>query len=117
MLDCRLAGHHLRLNAEAAQALLGDATRVLVAWRGDDGALLMAPSAERHLLRFNPGHCEALVKLRNAQGDRAVGLHELYAEHPIRPVDEAVLDVETDEALGLVILRHAALRAPAEGAC
>lgn len=114
MLDCRLAGHHLRLNAEAADRLLGEATRVLVAWRPEDGALLLAPAAERHLLRFNPGHCEALVKLRNAGGDKAIGLHELYAEHRLVPVDDATLDVETDEALGLVILRHAALRAPAE---
>jgi hypothetical protein len=116
VLDCRLAGYHLRLNADAATRLLGDATRVLVARRAEDGALLLAPSAERHLLRFNPGHCESLVKLRNAHGDKAVALHELYAEHHLAPVDADVpLDIETDDDLGLVILRQATPAASREG--
>jgi hypothetical protein len=90
------------LNAEAADALLGDATRVLLAPRAEDGAILLAPASERHLLRFNPAHCEALVKQRNAQGDRAIALHELFADHGTRA--DGPLAVETDEALGLVIL-------------
>lgn len=106
MLDCRLAGHHLRLNAEAAAALLGDATRVLLAPRAEDGAILLAPATERHLLRFNPAHCEALVKLRNAHGDRAIALHELFADHGVSA--EGPMTIETDESLGLVILHPTA---------